>query len=83
MSKITTIKCDRCGAIPEGDEAQAAMSTVRITTSKAVWVADLCGACTDQIRGTVDFEMKKRTGTPKGVKAGAPIKARVGEPIPA
>jgi hypothetical protein len=59
VSRITTYKCDRCGAVLEGEEGER-KAVLRMNTAAATWTADLCGACCEQIRTQVDFLMKSR-----------------------
>jgi hypothetical protein len=59
MTKVTTYKCDRCGALMEG-AAELERGTVRLVTAEAIWNADLCPPCSEQIRGGVTFQMKTR-----------------------
>lgn len=59
MSRVTTYKCDRCGALMEGS-AEIERGVVRMTTPEAIWLADLCPPCSEQIRTGVTFSMKTR-----------------------
>ena len=59
MSKVTTYKCDRCGVLMEGS-AELERGIVRMATPEAIYLADLCRECSEQIRSGVTFTEKSR-----------------------
>lgn len=56
--KIATYKCDRCGALMEG-AAELERGSLRLVNPQAIWTADLCPPCSEQIRTGVTFLMRK------------------------
>jgi hypothetical protein len=67
MTKVASYKCDRCGVLMDG-AAELERGMLRLSTNGAIWNADLCPPCSEQIRGTVTFLMKarKKRGRQKG-----------------
>lgn len=70
MSRITTFKCDRCGALIGADDVAEQVTKARFgKPDGSVWVADLCSACFDHFRQHVTLTAQKLPGRKKKAAA--------------